>query len=747
MYDELYIAEKPSLGQAIVEGLVALSKRPGNEGGDSVVGVRGERGNSHVIVGGKKVVTWFVGHMYEQYVPEDYNPAFAGGFQKSRHLLPHLPAEWKLKPVARTRAQLNVVNDLIKQSAVLINAGDPDDEGQLLIDEALHHINNKKPVRRLLLNALDPASVSKSLLSQRDNKEFYTTYLAALCRSEADYLLGMNGTRSLTVVNETREMLTVGRVQTPTLALVVKRALEIRNFKPETYYMPTPEFTHNNGNYKGKWVPPAGQIGLDKKGRLTDETIAKKISTEIKGKPGSITEYSVKAQSDTQPLAFSLSALQTKASAAFGMSATEVLNIAQSLYEVHKVASYPRSDSGYLKESQHGESPGILAAISKFDSSIAALVTGADRTIKSPTWNDKKVDAHHGIIPTAAANYGSLTPNERKVFTLIVKQYLAQFYPEYSYNQTLVLTHCGGHNFKSSGRTPIDYGWRKVFGIENEDTAAPKKKEGEEDQKLPKMAKGDTVICSKVSAEKKSTKAPTPYSEGTLLMAMQNIGETVEDPEMRKKLKEVKGIGTPATQAPTLERLKKVGYWTVEKNKLIPTEGAIQFIEMLPKELTDPVITAMWNISMDRVKSGDLTYEQFMKGQYKWITDLVKKTLATPISISLKGNVNAAQAGGTSGRSSTSPSMRSTTNGSSSNNNGQATAMTVCPKCGKGALRVMTAKNGPNAGNTFMGCNTYPTCKHTESIQKDAPATSLSAAQKAAAAPALAQKSTGFRAK
>jgi DNA topoisomerase-3 len=692
MYDELYIAEKPSLGRAIAEGLVALSKRPGNEKGDPIIGVKGERGDSHLIVG-NKVVSWYVGHMYEQADPEEYDPIFAGGFRKGKDALPVIPKVWKIKPVKRTQGQLKVVNELIGQSKVIVNAGDPDDEGQLLIDEGLHYIGNKKPTKRLLLNAVDAASVVKALQSMRDNEEFLPTYHAALCRSRADWLLGMNGTRAATLANRMGDLLTIGRVQTPTLALVVKRYLEIKNFKPQTYYLPTPEFAHKKGSYKGKWVAPQGFAGLDSEGRLSDPAMAKKIASDVTGQPGAVIEYDVREQKESQPMPFSLSALQMKASKQFGLTAAQTLSIAQSLYETHKIASYPRTDSGFLKESQFGEAPGVIAAISRFDPAIATLAKSANLSIRSKAWNDKKVDAHHGIIPTAAPNYNSLTPNERKVFGLIVKQYLAQFFPEYVYNQTTVLTKCGGHTFKSTGRTPVDFGWKKVFGAEDDDSSTSKKKEGEEDQNLPLMDKGDTVLCTKVNAEKKETKPPKAYTEATLLAAMQNIADTVEDPEMKKKLREVKGIGTPATQSATLERLKELRFMYVEKSSLVPTEGAVAYIQGLPRELTDPVMTAMWQMQMDRVKAKQLTLQEFMDGQVKWITQLTKKTLETPITISLQKKVVAGGVG------------------------------SKCPKCQEagrdGVLRQLMAKNGPNAGKPFLGCTNYPECKHAQNISSD----------------------------
>jgi DNA topoisomerase-3 len=691
MFDKLYIAEKPSLGKAIAEGLVALSKRPGNERGDSVEQIRTERGVSHLVIGGKIAVAWFFGHMLEQVYPETYDAIYGGSFTKSAHLLPIIPKVWRIEPVTKTKTQLLVVRDLIKQSKVIVNAGDPDAEGMLLIQEALVYFNVDKPVLRLLPNAMDTDTIKKAILSERDNNDFMTMYYRALGRQRSDWLVGMNMSRACTCANTMGQLLSVGRVQTPTLSLVVRRDHEIDNFKPETYFTPTPEFLHSNGKYTGKWICPKGLDGIDSENRLTDEAIAKSIVSAVTGKTGVIKDYSVSDGSQSQPLPFSLSTIQQKANALFGLSAKQVLNVCQSLYETHKVASYPRTDTGYLKESQHAESVSILASISKFSPEVAALVLGTNPSIKSPAWNDKQVVAHHGIIPTAAANYNALTPDERKVFTLIVKNYIAQFYPEFTFKKTSVVTECGTHQFKSNGRTPVDFGWKKVFGSDDEDASTPKKKDGEEDQMLPFMKKDDAVTCLKIDLGKKITKAPPRYTESSLLRAMSNISETVTDPIMKKKLIECKGIGTPATQADVIEKLKTIGFLDNKSKQLISSMGAREFISGLPPELTDAALTAQWETALDRVQSGSITLEQFMEGIEDWITKLTKRTLSTKISINLdkKAPANELKAAG---------------------------AGEICGKCNIGVMMPRKATKGTNAGNYFLGCSAYPVCKNTQNV-------------------------------
>jgi DNA topoisomerase-3 len=678
MYKKLYIAEKPSLALAIAERLAALS-------GAKMTPVRGDRGVAYYTVGNMAVAP-FVGHMYEQYEPEDYDKAFEGSFKKSVHLLPFIPGQWKLKPVAKTRSQLDVVNRLIKESETLVNAGDPDDEGQLLVDEALDYIGNRKPTKRVLLTALDPASIDAALNSEQDNADFFPIYQAAKARQQADFLVGINMTRACTCVNAAGDMLTVGRVQTPTAALLVARRLAIENFVPRDYYEPMPEFAHPNGSYKGSWVAPKDFDGLDEEGRLVDQSVARSIVDQVKGKPGQIADYAVKPSTQKQPLPFTLGTLQARASKLYGMSPAQVLTIAQQLYEVHKVASYPRTDSGYLKQSQHAEAPAVLAAIAQFDDATAALVAAANPAIKSEAWNDKNVQSHHGIIPTTSGNFFKLSVDEKRVFSLIVKQYIAQFYPEYSYNQTTVVTRCGGHHFRSSGRTPTNVGWRKVFGADDIDDDK-EKKAAQELQKLPPMNPADQVQCTTVDTGTKTTRKPNLYTKGTLLQDMENIAETVSDPVLKQRLRRCKGIGTPATQANTIERLEEVGYLVTKGKNIDASDGCVQFIEQMPRELSDPAMTALWQGAMDRIKAKELTLPQFMESQVKWVTGLTQKTLGMKLNISLKSSKGKA-----------------------------AGPQRACPQCKDGTLIQKTAKTGANAGKPFIACTGYPECKYSENV-------------------------------
>lgn len=685
---EIFIAEKPSVGRAIAENL-----------GLPMRAVRGTKGPTHIEVGNAIIVTWCFGHILEMSQPEVYDPAFKS-WEGSKNRLPFLPEEWKLQPVSSAKEQLGVIKKLIKEKGVtrIIHAGDPDREGQLLVDEVLHFLGNKVPVQRILPNAMDAASMKGILANRRDNKELEGLYHSALGRSRADFGAGINFTRAATLSNQKagmRGVLSIGRVQTPTLAMIVRRDNEIEGFKPQSYFGIGATFRHTNGTYTAKWRPSRSQKGMDSEGRLIDEAVANALATATNGKPGQIAEYKVEDGAQRAPLPFSLSALQSKASTLFNFSAQKVLDICQALYETHKVASYPRTDCQYLPETQFAGSASVLKAIANFDPGMGGLVSGSDPKIKSQVFNTKKAPVHHAIVPTNNANYGALSTDERKIFGLICKFYVAQFYPDFTYKQTSVNTECGGQQFVASGRTPVDMGWRKVFSAEesrNEDAKGNDASDSD-GQMLPRMATGDKVQCERLSKDKKQTKPPAPYTEGTLIRGMTNVHELEDDPEMRKKLKDIKGIGTEATRSSIIETLKKRQFVEVKAGKIRATAAGKDFIKVLPKELTDASMTAMWENLLDKVEEGVLPLAKFMEGQAIFVTKMTKRLLDSDISIAV--GVKSAD---------------------------MAEAIKVgaggaCPSCGKGVMGMRQAKKGDNAGNYFLGCSNYPDCKNTAPIE------------------------------
>lgn len=670
----LFIAEKPSLGRAIAENLGGTIK-PGGGGRPTYLMV------------GQDAVTWVFGHILEQISPDEYDPKYKTWRAED---LPIVPEKWRLKPRGDARAQLDVIKTLMGQATEIVHGGDPDREGQLLVDEVLEFLNNRKPVKRILLNAVDNASVKKALAALKPNSDFANLYQAAKGRQQADWLVGMNSTRAVTLQarrNGLDKMLSVGRVQTPTLALIVRRDLEIENFKPATYFTVGATFDHANGRYVGNLRPVKGMKGLDAEGRLMDPAVADQIVASIKGGAGQVQQYSVDLKKEAAPLPFSLSTLTSAANKRYGFSAKHVLDLCQSLYEVHKVASYPRTDCQYLPESQMAEAPGVLAAISKFSPDAATAAKGANLSLKSAAWNDKKVSAHHGLMPTANANYSGLSPDERKIFEMIVQAFTSQFYPPYEYQQTSILTKAGDYEFSSSGRTPVKQGWKVVFGK----TADPD--EEKDGPTLPVMKQGDAVKCVDAKSEKKQTKPPKPYTEGTLLEDMKAIHKFVDDPEIKARLKDCKGIGTEATRASIIETLIKREFIASSGKNRVSTPVGRALIAALPRAVTDAGTTGIWEGMLERVESGELPLSKFIEEQVKWVTQVVKTA----------GTADMNTAGLAGDRS---------TGSRSGNSYAPAQSAGSCPSCQK-PLRIMTARKGANAGKQFVGCSGYPNCKYT----------------------------------
>lgn len=686
VFEELYIAEKPSVARAIADNL-----------GGPVQTVRGRDNRPTHYVVGNKVVTNVFGHILELMEPEDYNSAFAPPWVNSASLLPMIPPQFKLKPVKEAKAQLDVIATLLKQCKVVVHAGDSDREGQVLVQEVLEYLGNTAPVKRILPNAIDNKSMQKILANVVDNSLYQGLYRAGLARRQADWLIGVNGTRALTIANERsglRGIISVGRVQTPTLAMIVRRDLEIENFKPQIYFDLSATFKHAKGMYTGDWVVPKGLQGLDREGRLLDATVAAGIKADCEGKPAAVVEYKVEDHQQSPTLPFSLSALQKKASELYKMGAKKVLEICQALYE-KKLTSYPRTDTRHLPEDQWGDARDVLAAVAKFDASLATLVAGANPALKSPAWNSKQCPTHHGIVPTADANYASLTEPERKVFMLIARQFIAQFYPDYRYRQTTIVTRCGSHDFRSNGRTPIDLGWRRVLGAQ--DDAKAKKGADKPEQTLPPMAQGDAVGCLKLGAEKKQTKAPPRFTEGSVIHAMTNVHEEVSDPEHKKKLREVKGLGTEATRGDMIETIKKRMFVSpdIEEGCLVSTPAGRALIQALPKELTDVTLTALWENATDQIDRGVMTLERFMEGQVQWCRKLTRIMLESKVSIAV-GLRNESAARTATERA------------------GQ-----TCPECGRGILSLKEAKQGQNKGKLFLSCTNFRSdtpCRYTEDI-------------------------------
>lgn len=415
----LFIAEKPSLARAIADVLPKPHRR----------------GDGFIACGNDQMVTWCVGHLLEQAQPDSYDSRYA---RWNLADLPIIPEKWRLQPRPSVAKQLKVIEGLLQQASEVVHAGDPDREGQLLVDEVLDYLQlapeKRQKVQRCLINDLNPSAVERAVSRLRENREFIPLCVSALARARADWLYGINMTRAWTLLGRNAGydgVLSVGRVQTPVLGLVVRRDEEIENFIPKDYFEVKAHIvTPKDERFVASWIPSdACEPWQDEEGRLLHRSLADHVLERINGKPAIVTGYNDKRESDTAPLPFSLSSLQIEAAKRFGLSAQNVLDCCQRLYETHKLITYPRSDSRYLPDEHFAGRHAVLNAIQAHQPNLTPP-TDFNPDQKNRCWDDKKVDAHHAIIPTARASKVNLTENEANIYGLVARQYLMQFCPD-----------------------------------------------------------------------------------------------------------------------------------------------------------------------------------------------------------------------------------------------------------------------------------------------------------------------------
>ena len=602
----LFIAEKPSMGRAIAQGLEALGNKS-----------RSADGCIHV---GSDTVTWLFGHILEQYSPDEYDEKY-----KRWHIedLPIVPSVWKLKVKPDAKKQYKIVSALAKEADEIVHAGDPDREGQLLVDELLAHIGvlKTKPVKRILLNALDVKSVQEALRHIRPNDEFVGLRNSALARSRADWLIGMNLSRIYTILARSAgydSVVNVGRVKTPTMGLVVRREIEIRTFKPVTFFTPQVEFRHANGSFRAKWKAQE-QDGVDEEGRILKKDLAEEILTASSVPPAKIESVEQKKGTSPQRLPYSLSALQIDAGKIFGYSPQEVLDTQQALYE-KKLTSYPRSDCDYLPENQFGDAAAILKNLAAADSSLERFIEKADLSIKSRAWNDKKVSAHHAIVPTTVeTKLSDLSEKEKNLYMLIAKSYIAQFYPTQEFLSTKVELSAGGEMFTASGKVILQQGWKSLY----QNDVKKDEEEREEQQSLPDMQQGDSVEFAGGKIVEGVTKPPARFTPATLLKAMKEIHKYVHDKELAASLKECSGIGTEATRAGMIDELEKRGFIKKAGKNFVPTEIASSMCRILPESLIYPDLTARWEDALDKIGKKEMSLADFGAQQKRFLDELL----------------------------------------------------------------------------------------------------------------------------
>jgi DNA topoisomerase-3 len=642
----LFIAEKPSLARAIAEAL------PGPHA----------RSKTHIACGQGNVVAWCAGHILETAAPEAY-----GAQYKEWRLgdLPITPRDWKLEVTAPEL--LRAIKALLGDATRVVHAGDPDREGQLLVDEVLDFLGYKGPVDRLLVRDLRPDAVRRQLGALEPNAKYRPLGASALARQRADWLYGINMTRLYTLLGRAAGyggVLSVGRVQTPLLGLVVARDRAIAEFKPRAYYVLSATLRTEQGQtFRALWDPcgegtSGAEEHLDSERRLLKREVADAVRERVAGQSGAVTSRTQERKSELAPLPYSLAELQMDAGRKLGLSAQAVLDACQSLYETHRLTTYPRSDCPHLPEGHHGQATEVLDAIRSQLPALAVWVASADVTLRSKAWNDKKVTAHHAIIPTPSAGSSAsrLTARERAIYELIARRYLAQFYPAHLYLQNRVELEIGGERFVATGRQSLAAGW-KVLETDNAEKVAAdggddraREDESESAGALPRLEQGDTVIAVDVPVAEKETRPPKPFTDASLMAAMCAVSRFVTSPNVKKILAETDGIGTPATRAAIIETLFERGYLERTKTAIVSTPTGRALVAALPEVATTPDMTALWELGMRAITEGQQSLPAFLGRVSAQLEELVRQgkavgRIAVPEAARLAKPAAAAQRG------------------------------------------------------------------------------------------------------
>ncbi|QPK04723.1 DNA topoisomerase III [Vibrio kanaloae] len=620
----LIIAEKPSLGRAIAAALPNPQKKD----------------QGFIKCGNGDVVTWCIGHLLEQVEPDAYDDRY-----KKWNLadLPIVPEQWQLRPRKTSSKQLTVIRKLLKDATQIVHAGDPDREGQLLVDEVIDYCKvskaKKESMDRLLISDLNLPAVKRALSQMRSNRDFIPLSISALARSRADWLYGMNMTRAYTLLGQKagyQGVLSVGRVQTPVLGLVVRRDEEIENFIPKDYFTLHALIPYqNNGqsfDIRARWKPSeACKPWQDEEGRVLNRKLVENVAQRIANQPATVTESEQKQSKQAAPLPYSLSALQIDASKRFGMSAQQVLDTCQSLYEKHKLITYPRSDSRYLPKDHYSQRESVVDAIANNAKELQSGAQGADLSLKSKAWNDSKVDAHHAIIPTPKkSSVNGLSANEMKIYQQIARQYLMQFYPPAIFADAKLVFDIAGGVFIAKGRQLINPGWKVLMG--KTDT----EEKGDGTDTVPPLDKGTVLTCREGVIGDKKTEPPKHFTEATLLQAMTGIARFVANKDLKAILKETDGLGTEATRAGILDTLFKRQLLTRQGKSIHSSPAGRGLIHALPEDSTFPDMTAHWEHQLQGMAERNQAYQPFMQALESKIDGLMGKVKTGEVPESLR---------------------------------------------------------------------------------------------------------------
>ncbi len=590
----LVLAEKPSVGRDIARVLKC-----------------GKKGDGY-LEGDEHIVTWAFGHLVTLCDPDELDERYKKWRAED---LPILPETIPTKVIAKSRAQFNLIKKLMKDKRVdrIVCATDAGREGELIFGLIYEKAEVSKPVDRLWISSLTDAAIREGFDSLKPREAYAGLYRSALCRSQADWLVGMNASRAFTL--SYGALLSVGRVQTPTLAILVRRLFEIRGFQPEEYYTLSCDF----GDYQGQWFDPAVQE--DKlAGRIKDREKAQALVKKLKGKTGRVTDIVKEDKRDLPPQLFDLTTLQREANRILGFTADKTLKTAQSLYENKKAITYPRTDSRYLPRDMIGRVCKSMENLAEPYAKLSQLIDRKEGKLPMSRrlFDDARVSDHHAIIPTPQRTApDKLSPDEKALFDLIARRFIAAFCKAHTYEAVRITTMAEGESFKTLGKTVSEEGWKRVYGRSE---AARKK---DEEKPLPALSAGDERAIQSARSRKESTKPPAPHTDASLLASMENAGREIDDEALREQMKG-SGLGTPATRAGIIERLIQVGYARRQGKALTATEKGEKLIAVAPPEITSPETTGRWELALSEIAEQKRDVERFMRGIRSLTEFLVK---------------------------------------------------------------------------------------------------------------------------
>jgi DNA topoisomerase-3 len=679
----LIIMEKPKMGRAVADYL----------------GVIKSRSNYIETKGG--IVAWLRGHVLEQAPPGAYG---AGRFPGPPSDLPILPKKWILNVCEDTKGLLDTVKSLVERKDVteIINGGDPDREGQMLVDEVLEFIGNTKPVKRLWLNATNSSAMDKAFSDLKSNNQYKNLYHAAVARSRADWLVGMSMSRLSSLIAGTG-VFSIGRVQTPVLALIAARQKEREKFVVKDFFVPVLTVKTAKGSFMAEWV--------DKEDAKLDQQTAETIAKGAKN-ANVVLDVTRKKERMLPPMPWSLSTLQVWAGRSLGLKPAETLAQVQSLYEEGYV-TYPRVDCEYYPEEEHKNASKILRLLT---SSFVKEAKDADSSLKSRAWNTSKTTAHHAIMPTDRIPGQNLGPVAKGIYDAIARVYVAQFFSPLLLDTVKIQFEAAAQPFSANGKSLTDPGWSVVWPLKLRETT------------LPDVNTGDKGVVTDSRVDKRQTKPPELFTVSSIISVMKNVARYIEDAEAKKILTDTDGIGTEATRADIVEKLLKREYVTLDgkgtDKSLVVTEKGFRVLEMIPARVKDPVMTALWERELGEVAEGKKPFETFLSGIEKelksWCEDGKKQIRGPYVSSFSENKFSSAKKsfGSTKSKTSVSTKSKSTVPSKSTNTKKGSATKTLANKYGKCPKCSSTLSLRKGSFGDFIGCTGYPNCRYTQKVQK-----------------------------